>query len=162
MPSIFIKSLRPRPIRLKGYRDEILNQLRKEGKQMRTLYAKSTRTWKPPVRFRTDVRVAGVDAVVKVSTKDKRFIFVDKGTSRRWAVMSPGYSPKSQVRSLTARMGRGRVVVRGEQAMRATGHIRPLPGIKARNFSIEIRKLRRRPFFTNMRRAMARAARGTF
>lgn len=161
MPSVFIKSLRPRPMNVSGYRDEILSQLRKEGTQMRNLFDRATRTWKPSVRFRTDVRVSGNDAEVKVSTKDIRFISVDKGTKVRWAVMSSDFSPKSQVRSLTASSGKGGSVIRGRGAMQKR-NISPRPGIKARNFSVEVRKVRRPIFFFNMRRAMKRAAKGTF
>ncbi len=161
MPSIFVKSLRPRPMNVKGYRDEILSQLRKEGTQLRKLFDKTTKTWQPAVRFRTDVRVAGDRASVIVSTKDIRFISVDKGTHTRWAVMSANFSPKSQVRSLSASQGKGGAVIRGRSAMRKR-NIAPRPGIRPRNFSIEIRKIRRPIFFFNMRRAMKRAAKGTF
>ena len=161
MPSIFVKSLRPRPMNVKGYRREILSQLRKEGTQLRKLFAQATRTWSPAVRFRTDVSVRGIRASVKVSTKDIRFISVDKGTRTRWAVMSSDFSPKSQVRSLSARRGRGGAVIRGKVAM-SKRNIAPRPGIKPRMFSVEVRKIRRPIFFFQMRRAMKRAAKGTF
>lgn len=144
-----------------GYRDIILDQLNKEGKQMKQLFAKTTRTWKPPARFRIDKRVAGNDAEVRVSTKDVRFINLDKGTKKRWAVMSNPYTAKSRVRVIGSRPGRGKAVIKGKQAM-TQRNIKPRPGIKAREFSVEIRKRRRPIFFYNMRRAMKRAAKGTF
>lgn len=146
---------------VKGYRDEILGQLKKEGTQMRKLFDRATRTWTPAVRFRTDTRVFGDRATVKVSTRDIRFISVDKGTRTRWAVMSSDFQAKSQIRSLTARRGKGGTVIRGKAAMQKR-NIAPRPGIKPRNFSVEVRKIRRPIFFFNMRRAMKRAAKGTF
>lgn len=159
--SILIKSLRPRPMNVKGYRDIILKQLKNEGKQMRLLYEKVDNSWSKPVRFRTDLRVAGNDAEVRISTKDIRFISLDLGTKTRWAVMSNPFKPKTQVRKLRSFRGQGKPIIRGKQAMQARG-ISPRPGIKARGWSIEVRKLRRPIFFRNMRRAMKRAARGTF
>lgn len=161
MPSILIKSLKPRSMNIKGYRNTILDQLRQEGRQIRILFDKTTRTWDRKVRFRTDVRVSGNVAEVKVSTKDTRFIAIDKGTKIRWAVMSSDFKAKSQVRVIGSRRGSGKPVIRGRRAMMAR-NIRPRPGIKARNFSIEIRKRRRPIFFNNMRRAMKRAAKNTF
>ena len=162
MPSVLIKSLRPRPMRVKGYRDIILDQLWKEGAQIRKLLTQATRTWQPAVRFRTDRRVAGLRAEVRVSTKDIRFISVDRGTKKRWAIMSHDFKPKSQVRSLRASSGAGGTVIRGSKAMIARGIAPIRPGIKARNFSVEVRKIRRPVFHYNMRRAMKRAAKGTF
>ncbi len=144
-----------------GYRETILDQLRKEGKQLRNLFDKTTRTWSKPVRFRTDVRVAGIRATVRISTKDIRFISVDKGTKIRWAVMSNPFTPKTRVRVIGSRPGRGKAVIRGRQAMNQR-NIKARPGIKPRNFSVEIRKRRRPVFFRQMRRAMKRAAKGTF
>lgn len=146
---------------VKGYREEIIGQLKKEGAQMRKLFEKTTRTWSPPIRFRITPRVRGDRAIVKVSTKDIRFISVDKGTRVRWAVMSSDFSPKSKIRTLRSFKGRGGTVIRGKAAMQKR-NIAPRPGIKPRNFSVEIRKIRRPIFFFNMRRAMKRAAKGTF
>lgn len=156
--SILIKSLKPRPMNVRGYRNIILKALKNEGKQMRILYEKVDNSWSKPVRFRTDLRVSGNDAEVRISTKDKRFIWLDLGTSKRWAVMSNPFTPKTRVRKLRSYRGTGRVVLRGKSRM-----VRPItPGIKARGWSIEVRKIRRPVFFRNMRRAMKRAAKGTF
>lgn len=160
-PSVLIKSLRPRPMRVAGYRDTILSALWSEGAEMRALLTQATRTWQPPVRFRTDRRVSGDRAEVQVTTKDIRFISVDQGTKTRWAVMSPDFKAKSQIRSLTASAGAGSTVIRGRRAMQQR-NIAPRPGIKARNFSVEVRKIRRPKFHANMRKAIKRAAKGTF
>lgn len=160
MPRILFKSLPPKQLQVTRYSKEILDQLRAEGKEIKTLYQNSSSTWKPKPKFRTDFRAKGLDASIKISTRDVRYVNLDRGVKNRWAVMSADYRPKSKVRSLTASAGRGKVVIRGHQAMQARG-IKPLK-IKAREFSKEIVK-RRRPFFIkNMRSAMKRAARKSF
>lgn len=153
---------------VKGYRDKILDQLKEEGKELRKLLTQPTTTWSTAVRFRTDTRVAGNRAEVKVTTKDKRFVFLDLGTKKpRWAVMNKDFRPKTTVRSLKAGRGSGNTgrfggtVIRGRTHMQNRG-IRGRPGIKARNFSIEARKIRRPLFFVAMRAAMARAAEDSF
>lgn len=143
------------------YRDEIISTLKKEGVAFNRLYKSSSSTWKPSVPFEIKLSIGFREAKIRVSTKDIRFISVDKGTSTRWAVMSADFSPKSQVRSLRARKGSGDSVIRGKTAMMKR-NIRPRPGIKPRDFSVEVQKIRRPIFFRNMQRAMKRAAKGTF
>jgi hypothetical protein len=159
--AIFVKSLRPRPFRVAGYRNEILRTLRKEGNEIKLLWNKATNTWTPKPLFKVDTRVAGVHAEVTVSTLDKRVFYIDQGTKKRWAVMSNPYSPKSRVRRLQSYRGSGQPIIAGRRAMQARG-IPAQKGIAPRLFSVEIRKLRRTKFFSNMRSAMDRAADKSF
>ncbi len=161
MPSILLKSIFPKRMNISQYKKEIISVLKKEGIQIGRLYKSSSSTWQPAVKFETKLSTSLREIKIRVSTRDIRFISIDKGTNTRWAVMSPDFSPKSQVRSLNAGKGRGGAVIRGKTAM-VKRNIAPRPGIKPRDFSKEILKIRKPIFFFNMRRAMKRAAKGTF
>lgn len=162
MPRILLRSIKPKSINLAKYTKEVFGQLRQEGKEIEKLYKNSSSTWNPKPKFTTVfTRLGRVEAKIVVSTKDVRYVNLDRGTKKRWAVMSSPFSPKSRVRSLSASSGTGKAVIRGRRAMQARG-IAPRPGIKPRKFSAEIVKRRRPIFFRNMRAAMKRAAKGTF
>lgn len=157
-----MKSIKPKSMNIREYRSIILKQLRLEGIQLKKELLRPTKTWKKRVSFKKTLRTVKLSTILRVSTSDKRYRFLNDGTQIRWAIMSPNFQPKSQVRSLVARRGRGGAVIRGRTAM-TKRNIRPIkPGIKARHFTGEVVKKRRPVFFFNMRRAMKRAAKGTF
>lgn len=161
MPRIRLRSIKPKPLKVDKYSKEILDQLREEGREIKRLYQNSSSTWNPKPKFQTDFKARGLDASVRISTRDVRYVNLDRGTKKRWAVMSSPFSPKSRVRSLSASSGTGKAVIRGRRAMQSRG-IAPRPGIKPRKFSAEIVKRRQPIFFRDMRAAMKRAAKGTF
>lgn len=124
--------------------------------QLEKLQRKIARTWSSEPDFDTKIFKRFFDTVMQYKTDDVRFVNLDRGTLRRWAVMSKGYQPKSRVRKIGAWAGRGGPVVRG-----STNMVRPMPGIKPRFFTEEMAKRRRKPFAFNMQRAFNRAAKAS-
>lgn len=155
------KSIKPRPIRARAFTEAIHAELRKQGAITKRALEATVSTWSNKPRFRVDPRTKGDAATVAVSTTDPRYRWVNEGTRTRWAVMSRDWRSKSTPRTIGSRAGRGRVVIRGRQAMQQR-NIKPRPGIKAREYTQEIAK-RRRPFFYKaMREAIARGKRNAY
>jgi hypothetical protein len=71
-------------------------------------------------------------------SKNNPYPFVTKGTSVRYATMTPDFSPKSKVRTIGSGGGSGGVLYVDKR--------RPRPGIQAREFEEEI-ALREQPKF---------------
>lgn len=163
MARIKIASIKPRLMNLARYQAAVEVGLREEGKEIAKFLRKPTRTWrKPKPSFKTTFsRRSAFDASVRVVTSDKRYVNLDRGTKKRWAVMSTGFSPKTTSNSLSSRRGSGKAVIRGRRAMQARG-IRPMPGIRPRKFTTEVRKQRIAPFIKRMERSFGWAADGTF
>lgn len=156
--NILMKPLLPKSMNVEQYGVTILAQLGKEAEQVDKLYQKTYNTWKKKPAFKTSSQLISGGAEAIVSTKDKKFIYLEKGTSKRWAVMSNPYITKTRAHVLGSRPGRGRTVVRGSRAMRG----KAMPGIKAREFSAEIIKRRSPIFLRGMRRTIRLAAERTF
>lgn len=142
-----------RPFRSNIFTETVEKELQRQGEITKRMFQRATSTWSPPPRFEVKKSVRGKVGTVTVSTEDKRFHWVDKGTKVRWAVMARGYKPKSTYRTIGARTGGGRVIVRGRKAMTARG-IAPRPGIKPREISLEIIKRRRKDFYKGMHEAI--------
>ncbi len=82
----------------------------------------TTQTWKHKPEFK--IRKSPGKRVI--STDDKPFFFVTRGTRVRRALMSADFRAKTVPRQIRSRAGRGRVVVIKKTIKR--------PGIKAREF----------------------------
>lgn len=67
----------------------------------------------------------------------KKWIFLNVGTSLRWAVMSPNWKSKTKPRQLKSGGGRGKAIIVGKRAMQRR-NIKPRPGIDAREWTPEI------------------------
>ena len=161
MVSITYKAIIPKEIDVKRYASIIQSQLRKEGSKIETLYKGIHNTWSKPVKYDNKLTFTSREIKVRVSTRDVRLVNLDLGTKKRWAVMSNPFTPKTRIRKLRSFRGKGKPVIRGKLAMQPRG-IKPMPGIKPREFSKEIVKIRRPKFQRDMTRAMKQAARGTF
>lgn len=159
MVTIRYKAILPKGMNIAGYANVIRKQLLKEGKEIEKLYTGIHNTWSKPVKYDKKLTATLEEMKIRVSTKDVRLVNLDLGTQTRWAVMSNPFTPKTRRRRLRSVRGQGRVIVRGSSAMRRIG---PMKGIKPREFSKEIRDQREPKFERNMRRAMKRAAKGTF
>ncbi len=154
-----VKSIKPRLVfNVKVLTGELKSELRNQGQIAKREFEKVVSTWSPRATFRVDWHERPNQAIVQVITNDKRFLWLDKGTRIRWAVMSRDFSPKTTYRTIGARSGGGRVVIRGRQAMQQR-NIKPRRGIKAREFSKEILKRRKPSFYKAMREAIARGKR---
>lgn len=159
--TVEVKPIKPGPFHKGPYRDELNKALREEGAKIKTQLILPTKKWSKKPSFRKKVRLVMREASVKVTTEDKRYRYLDKGTKKRWAVMSSDFKPKTTPRTLGSRRGQGKAVIRGKQAMQARG-IKPRPGIQPREFTDEAAK-RRKPWFEKrIDKAIARAAKQSF
>ena len=162
MAQIVFTAIRPKGMKISAYKDAIDRALREEGKIIEKRYTSVSRNFKPPVvRYATKGPRGIIDRSLTVSTGDRRMVNLDRGTSTRWAVMAPGFIPKTKVRSLSSRRGAARTVIRGRRAMTARG-IAPRPGIRARLWSDEIAKRRQKTFARNVQKEIKAAAKRTF
>lgn len=123
---------------------EPLRQLAKdEAKFADTQFALTYKTWehKPSFRqgFMENIRqIEGFTLTSDAGSKDNPYPFVTKGTSVRYALMTPDFSPKTTPRIISSKGGRGGVLFVDKR--------RPRPGIKAREFEPEI-AVREQPKF---------------
>jgi len=170
MAEVFvIKGIKPARLRVKEIRQEILNELRKEGTDQRRVLNPTIRTWqgeKP--KFETLVgldRPPGGATVLTGPTGSEKAVnkwrWLDEGTRIRWALMSGNWRSKTRPGSFSAGRGAGRVVIAGRRAMMAR-NIRPRPGIEARNWSKILTEQRRRPFTRRIIAAMQRGSAKAF
>ncbi len=132
--------------------------LKDEAKNIKTEFAKTTSTFKHRVTFENKNTSTRSQLSRLVFASDKPYFFVVRGTRIRWALMSQDFSAKTRARVIGSRGGKGGVVILGKRAMQARG-IAPRPGIKAREFDLEIIKIRQPKFERIAIRAFARAAR---
>lgn len=164
MAEVFqFKIIKPKKLNQDAIRLEILNALRKEGREIKTEYEKTTATWKRKPEFEILVgltRPPG-SASVLVGTDNEIYNYLDQGTRIRWALMSQDWRSKTTPRRIGSGPGAGRVIIAGRRAMQRRG-IGPRPGIKAREFSETIRKRRKKKFTQGMIGAMRRGANKAF
>ncbi len=161
MVSIIYKAILPKGMNIKRYATIITKQLSNEGKEIEKLYVGIHNTWSKPVKYEKKLSATSQELKIRVSTRDVRLVNLDLGTTKRWAVMSNPFTPKTRKRKLRSFRGQGKPVIRGKTAM-VQRHIGSMKGIEPREFSKEIRDQREPKFQRDMTRAMKRAARGTF
>lgn len=102
------------------------------GKQALRLFRGTTRTWREQPEFTVETEASGDEITVLAGTDNPIYGYLDRGTSVRYALMSPDWRSKTTPGSLQAGSGAGRVIVINRN--------RPRPGIKARRFSDKIRE----------------------
>lgn len=104
-----------------------------------------TRTWTAPNKpnWRREVKDSGDDYEVILSTTSTPFVFVEKGTSIRYRVMSKNFVPKTKPRVIGSGGGAGYAAGFGVK-----------PGIQARNIRTEIAERRQPQFARKMVYAM--------
>lgn len=165
MAEVFsVKAIKPKKLKVKEYRLELLNALRKEGTAVKKEYKKTTRTWKRQPEFEVLIGLTGKDASVLVGTDDRIYGYVDKGTRDHYVPRSgiatmafrPGYRAKTSPGKIGSSSGGAsgtRIVRRGRWKVK---------GIKARGFSPTIQKRRRQPFTRTVVGAMQKAAKKSF
>jgi hypothetical protein len=85
----------------------------------------------------------------------KKFLWLDKGTKVRYAHMTKGFVPKTRAGQLNSWAGKGKMLFVNKK--------RPLPGIKARNFTVALRKKWEKPtmFRARMAAAVKKAAKAS-
>lgn len=164
--TFLFKSIKPQKLNVDAIRLELLNALRAEATEVKKQYRQTVSTWSDPPSFDSAISLSGGDASVLVGPTGtdrqvKKFLYLDEGTSIRWAVMSRDWRSKTRPGSLNSGPGAGHVVIAGRRAMQSR-NIQPRPGIQARNFSGTIAERRRRPFQRSMVKAMQKGAKKAY
>jgi hypothetical protein len=118
------------------------------GKRGLKLFRDLVSNWtnKPVFEMQTSANSSGSE--VLVGTDDKIFEYLDKGTSVRYAIMSPDFIAKTKPGSLQSGPGRGGMVFISRK--------HPRPGIKARHFSDKVEQTLRREIPETLQRELKR------
>lgn len=90
-------------------------------------FQRTVATWARKPTFRKQVRRSFTQILGEVTTEDRLYRFIDLGTSKGYAEMERGWSPKTRPNVIGSFPGSGR--------RRRLNFFRPKPGVKARNFS---------------------------
>jgi len=165
MVAISFKTIKPQRLKVDAIRLELLNALRKEGKDHKKSLDKTISSWagdKPKMEF--VISLTGQDATVisgPTGSGSDKWEWLDKGTRIRWALMSKGWKSKTKSGTFNSGGGAGKVVIAGKRAMQRRG-IRPRPGIKARGWSELLTKQRKKPFQRRVIKAMQKGANKVF
>ncbi len=152
---VFFKGIKPSKLRDDVFRLESLNTMRKAGTAVRRDYKKTTATWKgSKPNFDQLVSLAGGGPTLVIEVNgghgaDKWF-WLDRGTKVRYAVMSRNFRAKTSVGKLSSGSGRGGLIFVNKK--------RPMPGIKARGWTVLIVRMWTPRFKRLMEGAMGRAA----
>ena len=96
-------------------------------------YGTATADWDHDTEFKRDSGFDGSDYFDETISEDPPLFYVDGGTDIRHAVMTRDFISKTVPNSLSSRKGRGGLAFVHPRLM--------LPGIEARNFTINIIKL---------------------
>jgi len=172
MPRVFlVKAITPRKrMDQQGFIVSIMAALEKEGRVVKRMYEKTTRTWsRPRPVFKIEVKYGkppgpqggreSRPASVDVFTESDKYRWVDEGTKRHWIAPKrakmlrwrTGGKPKTKPRVIGSTKG-----ARGSGPWASSkGHWHP--GTKPREFSKEIMKRRKSAFHKNMAKAIREA-----
>lgn len=147
-----------RPLKALDLQKVIQTELQKEVTQVKKSYSLTTTTWQHRPRF---VVTRRGDYSYEVSTRDKIYEYVDRGTKPHVIQpKTPGYplrfnsvyEAKTRPGKLTSQAGSSRPPV---VAARRVRH----PGTKARRFTEEIQKRSQKRFAAQVRAAIRQAVR---
>lgn len=156
-PTFRFEATPPLIYSIKGISVRLRAALEAEGKIHRDLLRKTTADWtgtKP--QFRSKVTVSKVALTISTGPFGqgegaKKWRWLEFGTRIRWALMSSDWKSKTRRAWLGSGRGAGRVLIAGKRAMMRR-HIKPRPGIQARNFLAEVNKARSRKFKGQLQR----------
>ena len=166
---VVMKSIKPKKLKVKAMRLELLNAMRKSGTVIQKDFEETTATWKHKVKFETLVSLMGIGGTkgptILVSTSDKIYGYVNEGTKAHdiWAGY---YTGKSKHKALVFPSGFTAKTKPGRLRSGAGGSSGKLvhtpyvehPGTEARNFDALIKKKRKKWFKRQMQAAMNKAA----
>ena len=165
--SVLFKGIKAKRLQSDAIVAELKKGLQKEGKEQRAILSQTTATWsgeKPEFESLTSVDADGVTIITGPTGSEKavnKFVWLDKGTRIRWALMSSDWNSKTKSGSFRSGRGRGRVVIAGRRAMRRR-NIQARPGIQARGWTEKLQKQRKRPFQSAMVKAMQTGAKKVY
>ena len=153
------KVIKPKRLKEKEMRLELLNGLRTVARAVERDYKETVKTWKTKVEFETIVSLRGGKAEFLVGTNSKIYEYVDKGTKphiirpkrAQFLRFQTGYRAKTTPGIIGSSSGGRSGDIVYSQGVRH-------PGTKARKFSEIINKKYERKFKDEMHAAMRRAA----
>lgn len=151
MPSIELQAIVPKgAFQSRALVAEIEKALREEVKQLDRLYRLTYMTWSNKPAMHKEVKIGSKEAFAEVSTDDRKMLWLDDGTKfPRHAKMSQDWVSKTKVNRLRSGHGRGRLA-------RVSRQVR-MPGIKPRNWTKIIARMRGPIFVRNVENAVKRA-----
>ena len=150
MPSIELQAIVPKgAFKSAAFLTEITKALNEEKRALSRLYGLTYATWDEKPIMHEEVKVGSAEAYAEVSTADKKMLWLDDGTRIRHALMSRNWVSKTKPNRLKSGHGRGKKIFVSRQIRK--------PGIKPRNWTKIIAKLRERPFQRNVEQAVRRA-----
>ena len=125
MPQKGVSDISALQVELKNILKEVIDEA--EGH-----YDAVTETWDHNPDIEREQGMSGKDYYDQVGSDDDPMLWLDDGTSVRFAVMTKDFEAKTFVRELRSGPGAGGVAFVGKE---------PQPGIEARNWTDEIAKL---------------------
>lgn len=110
MASSFVraKAILPRRFNPNAFDDEFLKAADSTAKQTDRLFKRTHRTWneqKPT--WKKKLKLSDKELTWTVSTDNLIYYFLNNGTVVRYAAMTPGFQPKTKVRTLRSFAGSG-------------------------------------------------------
>ena len=152
-----VKSIKPKKLKIKATRDNILAELQREGKEIEKLMDKTVATWQGETpKFESLVDVSGKDATVIVGPtgSDKavnKWVWADQGTkahvirakNKPRLLFRTGFTPKTKPNIISS--------FRGSKSGPWTSPVQVNhPGTVPRNFSKTIVSRRRKKFISRI------------
>lgn len=123
---------------------KLIAESRREAEIVKRSFERVTKTWsadtKPTFVIRYGVRGDGY--YLEVSTDSDIFRWLNFGTSVRYATMTPDFSPKTSVRVIGSKRGKGRLAFVNKN--------KPKEGIEAREWIDEVADRREDRYHANM------------
>lgn len=125
-----------KPFKTRSMNAYLLNALKASASDINADFQATVSTWTHSVGFSVKVMYKGADARILAWTGDYVWNLLNTGTHRRYARAAFGFTPKSRVRFIGAMPGSGMMI---------PSRI-PLPGIKAREWTLVIREKNEKTF----------------
>jgi len=127
-----------------GMRNSLYEALRNVAERVSTLLRSTTDNWQGsapdfPRRGGFRIRTTGGNATITIIPVGNdmginKWVWLDRGTDKRYAMMSKDWTSKTQQGMFQSGRGAGRVVLRGREAFEKF-HLPPQPGIEPREWS---------------------------
>lgn len=147
-----VKVIKPKKFNGKAITDELVAGAQDIAKAVESDLRDITASWRHQPTFKVDVQSTPNKITIDASTDDKVFIYLDKGTKVRHALMSRDWQSKTRPKSggatrLTSGPGAGKVLVVSRRINR--------PGIKPRGFVNAVLKSQQRDLTARMEKHLA-------
>ena len=101
-----VKPIKLSTAHVRGY---LLSTLQRQSKVLLRDYKAITKTWEHKPYFEVKVKYAAGNARLLISTRDRAFNVLEKGSAARYVIMDKGFVPKTKVGWIGSQQGRGGV-----------------------------------------------------